>query len=772
MLVENRLHPIRDFGQRTSFSLTLAIAIGATVVAAILLAFVGIYSATHESDAVSVERQARSARHAMDISVHQLARQQETVATWNDSITRTVADQRDKRWLNDNIGSWLHRVFGHDNVFILDGQNRPIYAAVEGEQVSLDQYAMLAPDFELLVNGVRGAKDAGNGRRDRTAARMLASNGPVRTSSRTTHDSRMMLIGGRPAAASATLIQPSTPTVAERKGDWPILLSVRYFDTDFLGELSASQLISSPRFSRSPGRFEGEHLIRLQTDWGKTIGYLIWKPELPGIRILWKLVPLNLLGLFAFALLVGFLGRRLRNSNGDLAAAGAQAVYLAFHDSLTGLPNRALFQRRLEDLTSGEQAARHFALLLLDVDEFKLTNDMLGHDAGDAVLLAFATQLRLAIRSDDLVARLGGDEFALLLMGKFAPAELEAFSTTLLERLREPVEHHGNVIHSHASIGASTGVGVDSGHNLLKHADLALYEAKDSGRGAYRLYHPAMWSGMLLRREMLSVAAAALEGDFITPFYQPKVNLQTGEIVGFEALLRCCLPGQEPKGPECLAAAFEDSALAVGISDRMVDGVVRDISAWRAAGVPFGHVAINAALAELRCSDFAERLLVKLESAGIPPECIQIEVTESVLLGRAIDQVERTFDQLAKIGIRLALDDFGTGFASLTHLKRFPIAIIKIDQSFVRDLQVDEENDAIVDALIGLGRALKIDVIAEGIETWAQHDFLAALGCGVGQGFLFGSAVPAARIADFLHGTCKRQIAPPLRLPSIAVKKG
>ena len=182
----------------------------------------------------------------------------------------------------------------------------------------------------------------------------------------------------------------------------------------------------------------------------------------------------------------------------------------------------------------------------------------------------------------------------------------------------------------------------------------------------------------------------------------------------------------------------------------MIDGVVSDISNWRAAGLQFGHVAINVALAELRSGDFAERLLSKLDTAGIPPKCIQIEVTESVLLGRGIERIERTFHKLAEKGIRLALDDFGTGFASLTHLKRFPIEIIKIDRSFIRDLQIDAEDGAIVDALIGLGQALKIEVVAEGIETAAQRDLLGALGCTVGQGFLFGRAVPASHVAGLL----------------------
>jgi diguanylate cyclase (GGDEF)-like protein len=758
MAGDNHLHPIGNPGRRRNFSVTIAMAIGAMVVVSLFLASGGVYWATHESDAVSVERQARTAQHAMESSVDELALQQETVAIWDDSAQHLVAPRLDATWVNDNMGSWLHRIFGHDEVFVVDGFDRPLYASIEGKPVSLKRYEALSPDLVFLINSVRGRDGGSNGRHDRNPHRPLAANSTVRTTPRASHDSHIMLVGGRPAAASAMLVQPSTPDFVQPHGQWPVLISVRYLDRGFLAELSSRQLISSPRFSRSPRRLASEHAIALKTEWGKAIGYLIWRPELPGTRILWKLVPFNLLILLGLASFMIFLGRRLQHAAVELANAEANAAHLAFHDSLTGLPNRALFQRRLDELTSGEDTPIGFALALLDVDEFKLTNDTLGHDAGDAVLLTFADRLKSAIRSDDLVARLGGDEFALLLMGMGGPDELETFSHKLLEHLREPFDHQGKLIHCNASIGASSCGSPDSAHNMLKHADLALYEAKGSGRGAYRLYDPEMWSDMLLRREMLSVAEAALKGDFIRPHYQPKVDLRTGAIIGFEALLRCCLPDQPAKGPECIAAAFEDSALAVKLSDRMIDGVIEDIRAWRAAGLPFGHVAINAALAELRRGDFAERLLTKLERAGIPPECIQVEVTESVLLGRSIDHVERTFNELADKGIKLALDDFGTGFASLTHLKRFPIEIIKIDRSFVRNLQIDAEDGAIVDALIGLGKALKIEVVAEGIETSAQRDFLCALGCAVGQGFLFGAASPASEVPDLLRKVKKSTV--------------
>lgn len=752
MLSALHQHPVLGAGRRRDFSVTILFAIAAMIVAALFLASAGVYWATHESDAVSVERQARSARQAMEAAVDELALQQETVAIWDESAEHLTAERRDMLWIHDNLGSWLNRIFRHDEVYALDGSDRPIYAAVAGRQVPLQTYATRLAGLEYLVDSVRGRHPGSNGVHDRNPLRTLNPKSSVRTTSRATHDSHMILLNGRPAAATAMLVKPSTPNYVRPRGDWPVLVSVRYLDGAFLSELSSRNQIAAPRFSRSDAVLPGEHSIDLRTEWGQIIGHLIWRPELPGTRILWKLIPIHLLILGGLAVFMLGLGGRLRRAAQELATAEAQAVHLAFHDSLTGLPNRALFQRKLDQLTAGGEAESEFALVLLDVDEFKLINDTLGHDAGDAVLVAFAERLRMAVRATDLVARLGGDEFAVLLSGGRRPPELHAFSIKLLELLDEPCEHAGKLIPCHASIGASLSSDGGSPGDVLKHADLALYEAKASGRGGYRLYQPEMWSNMLKRGEMLRLASVALKGDHVIPYYQPKIDLRSGEIVGFEALLRCCLPEGEPQGPDLIAAAFDDAGLALALSDRMVDGVIRDIAAWRSAGLTFGHVAINAALVELHRGDFARRLLAKLDQAGIPPSCVQVEVTESVLLGRGIENVEQTFSELAEAGIRLALDDFGTGFASLTHLKRFPIEIIKIDRSFVRDLQIDAEDGAIVDALIRLGRALGIEVVAEGIETPAQRDFLAALGCRVGQGFLFGNAVPTDQVVRLLQG--------------------
>ena len=420
-----------------------------------------------------------------------------------------------------------------------------------------------------------------------------------------------------------------------------------------------------------------------------------------------------------------------------------QARWSASHDSLTKLPNRAVLQQRLA-LLAGPTARRPFALLLLDVDEFKRTNDSLGHDAGDALLRTFAERLRRIVRPEDLVARLGGDEFAIVVTDADGEDGVAAFAAKLFEALHEPCLHDGKLLECRASVGASLFPihGSEPGE-LLKAADLALYVAKSAGRGTMKLFENGMRAERQRRNSMISLAKRALAEDLIVPHYQPKVELASGRIAGFEALLRWRHPRHGLQLPESIKAAFEDPNLAAEISDRMIDRVLADVRDWLSAGVEFGHVAINSAAAEFRRGNFAERLLERMDGAGIPRRCIQLEVTETVFLGRGAEYVERALQTLSAAGVAIALDDFGTGFASLSHLKQFPVHIIKIDRSFVRDLQIDGGDGAIVDAVISLGKSLTIDVVAEGIETQAQHDTLLALGCRYGQGFLYGKAEPA-----------------------------
>lgn len=432
-----------------------------------------------------------------------------------------------------------------------------------------------------------------------------------------------------------------------------------------------------------------------------------------------------------------------------------RALWMAHHDALTSLPNRALLQDRLDAMVGSFRETETGALLILDVDNFKTINDTLGHDAGDALLCTFAHRLRAALDESDLVARTGGDEFAII-VDAATEQDVHNAAERIFAQLREPFCHEGRLLECGASIGASL-IPRDgnSRSEIMKAADIALYAAKASGRAQLKLFEPAMMVEVERHQTMIGSARRALQRDAIVPHYQPKVSLRTSRIVGFEALLRWRDQLGKMRGPDVLKAAFDDPALSAPLSDRMLQGVLDDVEGWLAAGLDFGHVAINVTAADFRRGSFAERLLARLEERKVPPECIQIEVTETVFLGRGAGYVEDALKRLSAHGVRIALDDFGTGYASLSHLNQFPVDMLKIDRSFVGEIGCNPDAEAISTTVINLGHCLGLEVIAEGVETRAQEAFLATVGCHTGQGFLYAEALPAAAIPAMLSNQGK-----------------
>jgi diguanylate cyclase (GGDEF)-like protein/PAS domain S-box-containing protein len=428
-------------------------------------------------------------------------------------------------------------------------------------------------------------------------------------------------------------------------------------------------------------------------------------------------------------------------------SAEEELVRAATRDPLTKLGNRTYFQDALAELVEATEPGKHLGLLLMDLDDFKQINDSLGHDAGDAMLRTFAERLSRVCDKAAGLARLGGDEFAVLLQDCRGADELESVARQILDALHKPILYRSRILDCHATIGAV--LYPEHGNSpeaLLKNGDLALYAAKSARRGNFVLYEPQHRAEMEDRLRMIRHARRALRDELIFPYYQPKIDLETGSICGFEALLRWRDADSMMQAPGAISAAFDDLELAAGISDKMIDQVIADVRGWRDRGLDFGHVAINAAAAEFRRDDYAEGLLGRLERAGVPPSCLQLEVTETVFLGRGAEYVERALHQLSSAGVSIALDDFGTGYASLRHLKQFPVHVIKIDQSFVRGLGTAGEDIAIIEAVLNLGRSLAMEVVAEGIENELQQSNLRALGCRFGQGFLYSPAVPAEEV--------------------------
>ncbi|WP_159874122.1 EAL domain-containing protein [Novosphingobium sp. 9U] len=433
-------------------------------------------------------------------------------------------------------------------------------------------------------------------------------------------------------------------------------------------------------------------------------------------------------------------------------------VRAATRDALTGLMNRATFQEVLASrVAMARESGCQLGLMLLDLDHFKHINDAEGHDVGDHLLAVIAQRMREVAPANTKLARLGGDEFAVLMPDIGSGDEAVDMAGKLLERIRTPLVHDRRKLDCSATIGVA--VFPDHGRTqeeLLKSADIALYVAKNQGRGRAALFESHHRAEIQARQSMLSLARAAIRNQRIVPFYQPKIQLPDRQLHGFEALLRWHDVRRGIQFPSTIAAAFDDLDLAATISDHMIDRVIEDMRCWLDEGLAFGHVAVNAAAAEFRRDNFAESVLDRLASAGVPSSRFQLEVTETVFLGRGSEYVDRALKLLSREGVSIALDDFGTGFASLRHLKDFPVDVIKLDQSFVRDMKKDPDDAAIVGAVLNLGRSLEIEVVAEGIETAEQEQRLRELGCRYGQGFLYSEAVPASAAADIIRRMMKQ----------------
>ncbi|RSU53815.1 putative bifunctional diguanylate cyclase/phosphodiesterase [Sphingobium yanoikuyae] len=437
----------------------------------------------------------------------------------------------------------------------------------------------------------------------------------------------------------------------------------------------------------------------------------------------------------------------------DRKQAERHLAHLAMTDALTGLANRSHFMASLmQAAQSTERSGGQMAVVLIDVDEFKRINDSAGHDAGDALLCAVAERLRDSVRPADMIARMGGDEFAVILTRLRGLADLDTILSRMIARLHMPLRHGGRDIDCRVSMGVAlypdhAGDMID----LMKHADIALYEAKNSGRGRACLFEPGLLESWQTEARMLERARDALAHAQPVPWYQPKVDLQDGRVIGFEALLRCVRPDGTLMMPDQILAAFEHPELGRKITERMIDQVLADCRAWISAGIDFGHVAVNVPGVELHDRAFPDRLLARLAHADVEPRRIELEVTESVFLGRNVDVVERNLQRLSQAGMAIALDDFGTGYASLSHLKQFPIDVIKIDKGFVRDLETDPDDAAIVRTVLNLAYSLGVKTVAEGVETIEQLEYLRSGGCHYGQGYYWSAAVPASQLPSFLE---------------------
>jgi diguanylate cyclase (GGDEF)-like protein len=516
------------------------------------------------------------------------------------------------------------------------------------------------------------------------------------------------------------------------------MLSLRYLEGAFASDLEAKHLIEGPRFARTNVHGPGERSVAIDSATGENITHFIWTPELPGSRIISAVLPANAAALALLALLMAMLLRRLTHSVRDRGALEKRATYLAYHDTLTGLPNRTYLNECMDRMI-GNGASRDFAVLLIDLDRFKQVNDTLGHLAGDQLIRQFAARLVGRLRAEDVVARIGGDEFAILLDGAAAAVAMSRCDA-ILALFDQPFDLMGTSVHGSASIGAarSNGEAVD-GTEMMRRADVALYGAKADGRNCARLFDAPMDVASTRRAQLERELREAVTTGQFTLWAQPQVD-RHGKVVARELLLRWEHPDLGTVSPDQILPVAEETGLIVPIGDWVL-GEAIDLLAESSDG---SVVAVNLSPAQLRDMGFVRRAIAMCRARAVAPARLELEITEQTLLDD--NRVTRwSLKRLRKAGFRIALDDFGTGYSSLGYLRRFAVDKIKIDRSFVADLDHSSEARAIVTAIVALGKALRLVVTAEGVETARQQQILLLAGCDQMQGHFYAAAEPLQR---------------------------
>jgi diguanylate cyclase (GGDEF)-like protein len=443
---------------------------------------------------------------------------------------------------------------------------------------------------------------------------------------------------------------------------------------------------------------------------------------------------------------------RLQSAESQQHAAEQQLAQLAQYDALTGLPNRVLFHDRLSQaIARAHRSERQIAVLFLDLDRFKEINDSLGHEAGDRVLIEAAERMRLHLREGDSVARLGGDEFTVILEDVEDTEQVRGVAQKLLRAFAEPFRIDGQDLFATLSIGIALHPrdGADA-ENLLRHADTAMYQAKSDGRDSLKFYTPVMSTAVSERLSLEGHLRQALErGEFVL-HYQPVVRLADGTISSVEALLRWRHPEEGLLPPGRFVASAEQTGLIVPIGDWVLREACTRAAQWQAEGLRPLRVAVNLSARQFRKGSMVAAVRAALEASRLDSRWLMLEITESLLMDNP-EASGKVLQQLKEMGAHMALDDFGTGYSSLAYLKHFPIDVIKIDRSFVRDIVTDADDAAIVKATIGLAASLGMQTTAEGVETAEQLAFLLTHGCRYGQGFYFSPPVAEQEFAAMLR---------------------
>ncbi|MEP3045784.1 MAG: bifunctional diguanylate cyclase/phosphodiesterase [Roseibium sp.] len=726
---------------------TIAKAIIVPMVTVVVISVVSIFALMYWSARISDE----SAEHsqlqllsgALDLTTRDMAKQQSGVVIWDEAYHQVGKDHIDTLWVRNNMMQWLYLNFDFRKSLLIgrDFSVREIYSSMPFDNwMSQDILNELTPAIaKARAKFIKAFKPTPSGLfkyslQNQDAYRSISETG-------------LVSIKGEPYLFTAAPVTPQIQSIFSERHPPDVLISMAPLRGDKLNEISEMSRLDGFVLSNNQTARDGVGKYDLQSPLGNSVGVIAWQVNHPGSQMVQRIKPFLAVAAFMIAAMVITVVAFTWQMTRRLAKSEANAVHTARHDALSGLPNRAHFHRILTDvLAEGTQDNSNTAVIYIDLDHFKDINDTLGHSAGDQVIIAIARRISRILPENGVVARISGDEFAMLIKHCQDEEWLEFTLDQVQDEVSKPIKIGSREIHASMSMGAAIAPrdGNDT-DDLLRKADIALYDAKDNGRNRRSFFEPTMESQVQSKDKLSRELRLALKNDELELAYQPQSDTDARRIISVEALARWTKDDGTHVPPSLFIPVAEETGLINDLGLWVLDKACAKAHDW-----PDIVVSVNVSPNQFKHPRFVEKVMAILASNSLPPHRLEIEVTESVFAGRN-DTVLKALRRLKNLGVKVALDDFGSGYSSLSYLRRFPFDTLKIDRDFVSDMNGNAEAEAILVSIIQLGKALGMTIVAEGIETPEQIRFLQEHGCHRMQGYFISKPLTETGLTVFLE---------------------
>ncbi|WP_305989753.1 bifunctional diguanylate cyclase/phosphodiesterase [Roseibium sp. MMSF_3544] len=694
------------------------------------------------SDETAEDSQQKLVAGALQLTQNYIVKQQTGVVIWDEAYREVNAAAPDEGWISNNMMSWLSQNHGFTRS-VLMGPDFNVLSVYSHDKNTRWMSDSLIEELAPAIAKVRARYITSF---HKTPSGLYSFMPPGGETHLSIAESGMLSLSGEPYLFTAAAVVPRIQSVIAERRPPAVLVSLIPLRGQKLDNISNMSRLEGFVLAEGQADRNGVGTFQLDSPRGKDIGVIAWQASQPGTQMLQRINPFLAVAAFVIAAVVMAVTVFTRQMTKRLARSEAKAVHAARHDALSGLPNRSSFQALLTDiLEESAQNGTNTAVVYVDLDHFKDINDTLGHSAGDQVIVAVANRLKQVIPVDGIVSRISGDEFVMVLRNCENDEWLEYILDQIQDEISRPIKIGRRELFASLSMGAAVAPkDGDSPDELLRKADIALYDAKANGRNRRSFFRPTMEQHVQSKDKMSRELRLALKNDELDLAYQPQSDTDAKKIVSVEALARWTKEDGTVVPPSQFIPIAEET------------GLINDLGIWvlnkacaRAHDWPGVVVSVNVSPNQFRHPRFVEKVMAILAANDLPPQRLEIEVTESVFAGRD-DSVLNALRRLKSLGVKVALDDFGSGYSSLSYLRRFPFDTLKIDRDFVSDMNGNPEAEAILVSIIQLGKALGMTIVAEGIETIDQIRFLQEHDCHRMQGYFISKPLNSKALSQFL----------------------